>query len=103
MDAIDQLCSALLQRLGGGDIGLDHHLFDQAVGVEHAAWGDGEHAAVVAEHDAPLRAFDLEGRALVARDLQSGVGGPQGLQHRLQQRRGDGVGRTVDGALRLFV
>ena len=61
MDAIDLRALLLLQRFGGADIGLDHHLFDEAHGFQTLAEGDGFHLAVFADDDAPFRKIEIEG------------------------------------------
>ena len=100
---VDQRRAALLQRLGGRRVGLDHHFLDQLVGVEELARGDRGDAAVRADDDAPLGTFDLQRRSLVPPDLERPVGGPEGAQDGLEQRTGHIVRQPIDGRLGLFV
>ncbi|MDF1793717.1 MAG: gamma-glutamyl-gamma-aminobutyrate hydrolase family protein, partial [Thalassobaculaceae bacterium] len=60
--AADPVSRVLFQRLGGADIGLDHHLLDQLVSLEGLALFNGDDMAVGADADAPLIALDGEGR-----------------------------------------
>ena len=88
--AVDQrACACALQRLGGGDIGLDHELFDQLVRLEPLA-------------RAMMRRLRPSASSMILRSGRSrssgsrrsraarerGVGGPQRLEDRLQQRLG---------------
>ena len=67
MDAVEQAQALRLQRLGGGDVGEDHEVLDQPVGVEALAEGDGKHLAVVGEDDAALGEVEVQRLAQVAR------------------------------------
>ena len=103
VDAVDQRRFLLLQRLGGADVGLDHHLLDQPVRLQRGAFLDGGDAAVRRHADAALGRFDLQGAALQAA-LQHGViGVPKRIEDGLHDRAGGVVRLAVDGGLRLFV
>ena len=65
-----------LQRLGRGDIGGDHIILDQPVGVEPLARRDREDAALFVEHHAAFGQVELERLALVAGGEQSAPAGP---------------------------
>ena len=76
MDAEHDGCALGLERLGGGDVGLDHELLDQpvrlaALGRHHA--GD---AALAVHDDLALGQVEVERAALIARIRQRPVGGP---------------------------
>ena len=103
VDAVDQRRTLLLQRLGGRDVGLDHHLLDQPVRLQRGAFGDRGDLALGADDDAALVALDGQGRAGVAAFQHKPVGGPQRLEHAVDQRAGLVVRRAVDGRLGLFV
>ncbi len=103
MHPIDQGGVALLQGLGGADVGLDHDLFDQLVRLERFAPRDRGHLACLIDHDPPLHALDGQGRAGVAGDLHAGIGGPQRAQHALKQGAGRVVRLAVDRRLGLLV
>ena len=103
VDAVDQRLLLRLQRLGGGDVGLDHELLDQLVGVEALGHDDAVDRAVRLQQDLALGQVELERLAVVAAALQDRVGGPQRLQHRVEDRPGLVVRRAVDRRLRLRV
>ena len=60
MDAVDQRLSLGLQRLGGRDIGLDHELLDQLVGVEALGHDDPVDRAVRLQQDLALGQVEFE-------------------------------------------
>jgi len=103
MDAEQQRGLAVLQLLRRGDVGLDHALLDQLVGVEAFGRHHPLDQAMGVEHQAALRQVKLQRFAGVAALQQDGIGGPQRLQHALEQRLGLVVGMAVDGGLRLLV
>ncbi len=95
MHAIDDGRLLLLQRLGGGDVGLDHELFDEPMRLQPLGHVDdaGDVALVVEQHLA-LGQVEIERLAAVARRGERGIGGPQRLQRALEQRArlsGDGL------------
>ena len=92
-----------LQRLGGADIGLDHELFDQAVGGQAFARADGQDLAFGADLDLALGAFNIQRRAAVPGLSDTGIGGPQGPQDRLQQRAGHIADLAVNGRLGVLI
>ena len=101
MDAVDQPLAFGLQRLGRRDIGLDHEFFDELVGVEPVGNDDAVDRAVGLQQDLALGQVELERLACVAAALQHLVGGPQWLEHAVQDRPGGVVGPAVDRRLRL--
>src|SRR5690606_26419991 len=103
VDAIDQRRVRLLQRLGGADVGLDHHFFDQAVSFQRLARLDAGDAAVGRHDDAALGAFDGQRTAALAALQHGAIGVPQRIEDRLHDRPGGVVQQAVDGRLRLFV
>ncbi len=103
VDAIDQRRVRLLQRLGGADVGLDHHLFDQAMGLQRLARLDAGDAAVGRHDDAALGAFDGQRAAALAALQHGAVGVPQRIEDGFHDRPGGVVQQAVDGGLRLFV
>ena len=76
MHAVDDGAAPRLQRLGGGDVGLDHELFDQAVRVEPLRRVDAVDAAFAVEQDLALGQVEVERLAAVARGGERGIGGP---------------------------
>ncbi len=103
VNAIDQRRVRLLQRLGGADVGLDHHLFDQAVGLQRLARLDAGDAAVGRHDDAALGAFDGQRAAALAALQHGAIGVPQRIEDGLHDRPGGVVQQAVDGGLRLFI
>ncbi len=93
----------LFQGLGGADIGLDHHLFDELHGVERDARLDLFNIAVGIETDAAFRRIDVQRLAGIAATRQAGMRRPQRLQQGLQDRSGLVVRCPVDGGLGLFI
>ena len=67
VDAVEQRRFRRLQRLRGGDIGLDHEFLDQPVRVEPLRRDDAGHAAHLVEDDLALGQVEIERPALVAR------------------------------------
>ena len=101
--AVDQRRLLPLQRLGGADVGLDHHLLDQPVRLQAGARLDGGDVALGRHADAPLGRVDGKGSATLPA-LQHGViGVPQRVKDRLHDGAGHIVRFAVDGRLRLFV
>ena len=88
MHAVDDGRALGFQRLGGGDVGLDHELFDQPVRLEPLGRDDALDPAVVVEQDLALGQIEIERLAPVAGGRQRGIGGPQRLERALQQRLG---------------
>ena len=76
MDAVDQALPLGLERLGRGDIGLDHELFDELVRVEPLGHDDAVDRAVGLEQDLSLGQVELERLARIAAALQHLVGRP---------------------------
>ncbi len=103
VDAIDQRRSLRLQGLGRGDIGGDHELLDQAMGVEPGRARHAPHAALVVEQDLPFRQIEVERPPLGAREHEARIGPPQGPEHGIEQRARDLVEAPVDCALRLLI
>ena len=103
VDAVDQPLPLGLQRFGRCDIGLDHEFFDELVRVEPVGHDDAVDRAVGLEQDLALGQVELERLARIAAALQHLVGGPQRLQHRVEDRPGRVVGRAVDRRLRLRI
>ena len=68
MDAVDQRLALLLQRFGGGHVGLDHHFLDQLVRIEAWRHDDAVDRAIGFEHDLALRQVEFQRLAAVAAD-----------------------------------
>ena len=103
VDAVQQGCLLLLQRLCGADIGLDHHLLDQPVGLEADAGLDRDDLALVIHADAAFGAFDGQRTALQPTLQHGAVGVPERLEDGLHDRAGRIIRLAVDGGLGLFV
>jgi hypothetical protein len=101
--AVDQGRALGLQGFSRADIGLDHHLLDEAVGLQRGARGDRDHLALGVDDDLPFGAFDGQRRAGVAPLLHRRVGGPERREDGVQQRLGRVVRLAVDRGLGLFV
>ncbi len=67
VNAIDDGRAFTFERLGRGDVGLDHELLDQAVCGEPLRRHDAGDLPLLVEHDLALGQIEIEGRALVAR------------------------------------
>jgi len=76
----------LFQFLGRRDIGLDHHLLDQAVGVQLHARFDARDIAVGIEIRRGAGRIDVQRLALIAPARQAGVRRPQRFQQGLENR-----------------
>ena len=103
MDAVDQRYLGALQRFGGGDIGEDHELLDQPVGIEPLRRHHAIDRVVRGEHDLAFRDVEIEGRALVSRALERTICGIERLQDGAEQGTGRVVGPAVDRGLRLLI
>ena len=79
-----------LERLRRRDIGGDHIILDQPVGVEPLARRDRQDAALLVEHHAPFGNIELERLPFVARGEQRPPAIPQGFQ-RLSINSPDGT------------
>ena len=77
VDAVEEAELLRLERLGGGDVGEDHEVLDQPVGVEALAEGDGEDLALVGEDDAALGEVEVQRLAEVAGLVGGRPGGPE--------------------------
>ena len=62
VDAVEQVDALRFQRLGGGDVGEDHEVLDDPVGVEAVAEGDRQDLALVGEDDPALGQVEVERR-----------------------------------------
>ena len=60
MHAVDDGRALGLQRLGGGDVGLDHELLDQAVRLEPLGRDHALDPALGVEHDLALGQVEVE-------------------------------------------
>ena len=103
VDAVDQRGLLGFQRLGGRDVGLDHHFLDQLVGLEAGARGDRRDLAFGVDDDPPLGAFDGQRRARHPALLQHRIGRVERRYDRTCDRAGLVVRRPVGGGLRLLV
>ncbi len=120
VDAVHDRRLLRLQRAGGGDVGGDHEVLDQAVRLEPVARGDRGDAALLVEHHAALGNVELERFALVPgceertpctpERLESGayqLGRNRAFDFRHRAgRRGDvapRLSRRVDRSLCIFV
>ncbi|MNX95753.1 hypothetical protein D3C86_1280400 [compost metagenome] len=103
MDAIDQRLLFLFQRLGGGDVRLDHHFFDQLMRIEAFGNDDLVHRTIRPKQDLALRHVEFQRLAAVTAALHHLIGMPQRLQDRFQQRTGLVVRPAVNGCLCLLV
>ena len=88
VDAVDDRALLRLQRLGGGDVRLDHELLDQPVRVETRRHDDAVDRAVRRSGSpcAPAGRCASGSRRSRSRD-ERGIGRPERLQDRLEQRR----------------
>ena len=77
VDAVDQRRLLRLERLGRGDVRLDHELLDQAVGLEPLGHDDAVDRAVRLEEHLPLGQVELERLALLAAAAERLVAAPQ--------------------------
>ena len=100
---VEQAQALFLQGLGGGDVGEDHEVLDQAMGVEPFAEGDGQHLAFVRQHDPPFRQVEVQRLALVPGTVGGAPSRPERADDGLEQRLGVRVGRAVGRGLRLGV
>ena len=101
VDAVEQAQALFLERLGGCDVGEDHELLDDAVGVEALAEGDGQDAALVGEHDPALGEVEVQRLAAVARAAGGAPGGPERGDDGVVAGIGAGLGLGVgEGRLR---
>ena len=76
VNAVDQRLALLLQRFGGADIRLDHHLFDKLVRIEPLRHENPIDGAVRLQQDLALRHIELKRLATVTARLHDGIGGP---------------------------
>ena len=91
VDAVHAGPRGLLQRLRRGDVGGDHELLDQPVGIEPLLPLDRDRPAVLVEADRDLGQVEIERAAPPPGVLQRGVGAEQRPHHRLEQRRRDRI------------
>lgn len=103
MHAVGQRLLLRLQRLSRGDIGLDHEFFDELVRVQPFRDDDAVDRAVRLEHDLALGQIEFQRLAAIAAALEDGVGVPQRLQHRVEDRPGLVVRHAVYRGLSLRV
>ena len=103
MGAVDQLLLLLLQRLRRRHIGEDHELLDQLVGVKARRHDHPVHGSIGIQQDLAFGQIKIERRALGALDLQGLIGGPEGTQHGLDDRRGDVIHMAVNRRLGLGI
>ncbi len=71
--------------------------------VQPLAEGDGQHLALVGQHDPALRQVEVQRLPLVAGALSCGPGGPERPDDALGQRLGHVIGKPVGRCLRLAV
>ena len=103
MDAVDERLELGLQRLGRGDIRLDHELLDELVRIEAVGNDDLVDRAVGLQQDLALGQVEFQRLARDAAALQHRIGCPERFQRRLEDGTGDVVRRAVDRRLRLAV
>ena len=103
MHPIDERHGLGLKRLGSGDVGLNHELFDELMGIEALALLHAGHTAVFAEADAVFGGVDFQGLPGGAGETRRTISRPQRLEDGLQQGPGLVVRLAVDGGLRLAV
>ena len=100
MAAVDKSLIVFRQRLGGGDIGLDHEFFDKFVGIKALTQDHGFNLTGFSENNAPFRYIKAQGIAFFL-GLEQGLKRlPQGLEHRFKPFAG---GFAVTGILGLLV
>ena len=102
VDAVHAGPAGLLQALGGGDVGGDHELLDQAMRIEALLALDRDRAAGVVEPDRGLGQIEVEGAAAAAGVEQGREGAEQRPDDALEQGRGQAVGRAVGRRLDLL-
>ena len=100
---VDHRAALALQRLGGGDVRLDHHLLDESVGGEALGHHDALDEALLVEEDFPLWQIEVEGGAALARFGKLGICPPERPQGNVQERLRLAVRAPVDGCLCLLV
>ena len=88
VDAVHHRRLLRLERPGRGDIGGDHIILDQPVGVEPLARRDRHDPPLLVEHHPPFGNIELERLALVARGEQRPPAGPQGFERLFNQFAG---------------
>ncbi len=103
MHAIDKRRARLFQGLGGGHVGEDHELLDEAVGIEPVGHDDAVDGPVRPEKDLALGEVEVEWPTLLACAPERCVGGPKRPEDWLEKGRCALVGLAVDGALCLLV
>ena len=103
MNSIQEFPARLLQSFGGGDVGGDHELLDQFVGIQALPVGDGFDTAVLGQPDDPFRHLQFEDAARFAILEQCLICPIKRLDHGLQQWLGDLIGMAVLGRLNLLI
>ncbi len=103
VDPEQQRALQAVQLFGGGNIGLDHELFDHAMCVEPFIEADRLHAAVITQNDLAFRQVQIQWLALGAGQFGRLIGAKQRCDDLLQQRRAFLVRIAVLGLLHLKV
>ena len=98
VDAVHAHRPLRLERLRGGDVGGDHIVLDQPVGVQALAGDDGGDRAGRVELDAAFGQVEVERRAGIARLGQCPPRAPQRLQRRQMLARAG-----IDRGLRFLI
>src|SRR5207302_7254217 len=86
VDAKNERLLLAFQRLGGRDIGLDHELFDELVGVEALRDDNTVDGAVRLEQYLAFRQLEFQRLAGIAAALQRGIGIPQRPENAVEDR-----------------
>ena len=103
MHAVNEIRLGFFQRFSGADIGHDHKLFHQLMGVKPLAKRHRGHHAFIRQHNLPLGQIKMQRLALFARLFGGPVSGPKRLERGFQNWRGDLIGRAINRCLRLVV
>ena len=86
VDPVDTRRMVLFEAAGGGHIGRDHELIDQAVRIEARPQGHRSHMPVLSQLDPAFGQFQIQRLAALAGRAERRIGRIEGLQMRLDQR-----------------
>ena len=103
MDTVDERALLRLQRFGSRDVGLNHHLFDQAVCFQPLLGDDALDFALVVKDDPSFRQVQVKRATLVARLGKRSVRAPERFEDCLQQLTGFTAGLSINGRLRFLI
>ncbi len=103
VNAENKRLAARFQCFSGGNVRLNHELFDELVRIEPFGNDDLVDLAVGREQDFLFRQIEFQRFARVTPPLQHGIGVPQRFQYAVENRRSLVIRRTVDRGLRLRI